>query len=562
MYYVTNQFFVIGGFTMYSGNALNIKWGNAGYQNRTYTFKQSSDAIADIENCVVCDYTNEAFISVHNFNSVNGTHVYTTGDGSPYNAGFLRVGSTVNDSYGNPDNIQGLIAPKWVDDYRESHWLKGAKNHIYIETSGSTVTKLMKITTCEDGCTATDIDYVYLPDMDSWARNTGTTEAGSERVGTNLDKGEPNVGFESSELKWWSSPDKSLGSYIAKENPAGQSGADGTTAYVGFWRLEAETDISFISLVERLSGQSHETVNDAFTWLNNNGYATTYRSIPNDPFFYLDPGSRFSVHGGKWKQDSWNKIANIHYTRAHFMHPDNGSIDRDAFTSWTTQSDNGIDWSKTGEVGITEYGHIDVDGPNGDTIYGPLLNLNPRPLNDYAPHFETSGLGDQHTLEVWFRSRSVGVALWRDVAKPTFDDFEYHFAGAQILQVGPFHQVIVNLWNGTACERVVAGAGTFNNNEWHHLVRTYDGTTLKCYLDGVAGGTLDMTFDSPMDDFGFSNTWSSWRQLFGPADTTTYNDSTANAYVGDYGIMKAYTRALTSEEILDSFNRDRTKYGI
>ena len=65
-----------------------------------------------------------------------------------------------------------------------------------------------------------------------------------------------------------------------------------------------------------------------------------------------------------------------------------------------------------------------------------------------------------------------------------------------------------------------------------------------------------------MDDYGFSDVTATWKQIFGPADTTTYNNSLANAYEGDYGIMKAYTRALTAEEISSSFNRDRAKYGI
>lgn len=565
MSYVTNRFYVIGSFGMSSGNPINAIWGNAGYNNSTYNFNISDDPVADIENCVICDYTNEAFRSVNNFNFIGGTTAYTTNGGveGSYDGEFLRIGSILQDSYGNPQNVCGLIAPVWADAYNEAYWLKGAKTHIFINTDAAgVVTKLMKVATCDGGCTATDIDYVYLPDVDSWARNTGTTEAGAERVATNLDTGEPNVGFEASELKWWASPDKSLGSYIAKENPAGQSGADGTTAYVGFWRPKSETDSAFIELVEIISKQSHASVSAAKAWLSSNGYSTTYQSIPEDPFFYLDPGSRFSVQG-KWKNGAWNIIGNIHTTHAHYVHPEKGGIYRHALTSSTSNtSPNGIDWTKCGEVGITEYGHLGVDGPNGGFIIGPQLNLNPKPLNQYAADFQTSGLGDTHTLEVWFRSRSVGVALWRDVAWQTSSDWTYHFAGAQIIQVGPFQQVIVNLWNGTACERVVAGSGTFNDNKWHHLVRTYDGTTLKCYLDGVAGGTQAMTFHSPMDDYGFSDVTATWKQIFGPADTTTYNNSLANAYEGDYGIMKAYTRALTAEEISSSFNRDRAKYGI
>ena len=113
-----------------------------------------------------------------------------------------------------------------------------------------------------------------------FAYNTGSAIPGTEQIG-NLAIGEPSSGFEETGLKWWNGPDEDLGYVIAHQTPIGQSGADDTTAYLGFLRSTAFTDGSFISLAEAVSishgsPQAFSTGNQAKTWLNNNGYWTSY----------------------------------------------------------------------------------------------------------------------------------------------------------------------------------------------------------------------------------------------------------------------------------------------
>jgi len=110
-----------------------------------------------------------------------------------------------------------------------------------------------------------------------FAYNTGSSIPGTEQIG-NLAIGTPTNGFSSTGLKWWEGPDEDLGYVIAHETPGGQPGADGTTAYLGFFRSENLNDSSFISLAEVISGQSFTGGTQAKTWLNNNGYWTSYGS--------------------------------------------------------------------------------------------------------------------------------------------------------------------------------------------------------------------------------------------------------------------------------------------
>lgn len=103
---------------------------------------------------------------------------------------------------------------------------------------------------------------------------TGTDQAGSLAVGT------PTVGFSATGLEWWNGPDEDLGYVIAQSVPSDTqpTPVSGVSASVGFFRSSALTDPSFISLVNAIAGPSGPfiTANSATTWLNSNGYWTTY----------------------------------------------------------------------------------------------------------------------------------------------------------------------------------------------------------------------------------------------------------------------------------------------
>ena len=105
--------------------------------------------------------------------------------------------------------------------------------------------------------------------------NTGSSIDGTDQVG-NLAVGFPTSGFSSTGLKWWNGPDEELGYVIAHQNTAGQNGADGNIAYLGFWRSEFPTDDSFIDLANKIGGQTFANGDSAKTWLNDNGYWTSW----------------------------------------------------------------------------------------------------------------------------------------------------------------------------------------------------------------------------------------------------------------------------------------------
>jgi hypothetical protein len=109
-----------------------------------------------------------------------------------------------------------------------------------------------------------------------FAYNPGATIPGTEQIG-DLSIGYPTSGFTSNP-QYWNGPDEQLG-YIITQSVSGNTQPtpfSGVTASLGFFRTEDFTDESFIDLSETIAGQSFPNANDAKTWLNDNGYWTSY----------------------------------------------------------------------------------------------------------------------------------------------------------------------------------------------------------------------------------------------------------------------------------------------
>jgi uncharacterized delta-60 repeat protein len=109
---------------------------------------------------------------------------------------------------------------------------------------------------------------------------SGTTQYGDLVVG-NI---ETDYSLNYGGVKWWGGPDEELGYVIGNARPGGQPVPVGVTgpAYVGFWRSKFLTDNSFLSLANYIGAQNSQpsftTTIAAVTWLNNNGYYTSYQT--------------------------------------------------------------------------------------------------------------------------------------------------------------------------------------------------------------------------------------------------------------------------------------------
>ena len=125
-----------------------------------------------------------------------------------------------------------------------------------------------------------------------FAYNTGSFISGTTEYG-DLIVGDINVDYSSDYggVKWWGGPNEDLRYVIGNARPGGQpvpSGATGT-AQVGFWGTPPgdKTDSAFLNLANYVGSLSSQppfaTTNDAVTWLNANGYYTSYTTITPTP---------------------------------------------------------------------------------------------------------------------------------------------------------------------------------------------------------------------------------------------------------------------------------------
>jgi len=78
-------------------------------------------------------------------------------------------------------------------------------------------------------------------------------------------------------VKWWNGPDEALGYVFGVPSPGyNQPTPVGISAGIGFWRSTTKTEPSFIELVNTVFSQSFTNGIDAKTWLNGQGYWTSF----------------------------------------------------------------------------------------------------------------------------------------------------------------------------------------------------------------------------------------------------------------------------------------------
>jgi hypothetical protein len=114
-----------------------------------------------------------------------------------------------------------------------------------------------------------------------FAYNTGSTISGTEQIG-DLAIGVDDLDYDGGVggVTWWNGPDEDLGYVICRPNVTGnQPNPVGVPAYVRFLRSKLKTEESFVNLVNTVFNQTFTTGDECKTYLNNNGYWTSWISL-------------------------------------------------------------------------------------------------------------------------------------------------------------------------------------------------------------------------------------------------------------------------------------------
>ena len=144
------------------------------------------------------------------------------------------------------------------------------------------------------------------------------------------------------------------------------------------------------------------------------------------------------------------------------------------------------------------------------------------------------------TLEAW--------VYWDDTqtAKGLIGKWNYGAGKASYLlykhQANNFSLFVSN--NGTSVA-IVTNVTSISNG-WNHLIGVYDGTNIKCYLNGVVDGSVaysSLFFTSDL-----------------PVDIGRLNNDTASNYTKPIAQPRIYNRALTAEEVQRNYNAGKNTY--
>lgn len=103
--------------------------------------------------------------------------------------------------------------------------------------------------------------------------------------------------------------------------------------------------------------------------------------------------------------------------------------------------------------------------------------------------------------------------------------------------------------NQTSVNRIYSWVGQIPNNQWSHIVGTYDGTTTKAYLNGVKIWETAQTGTIPSGTYVVGG--------YAPL----LNDGVHN-FIGKIATANIYNRALTAIEIKTNFDALRDRYGL
>jgi hypothetical protein len=117
--------------------------------------------------------------------------------------------------------------------------------------------------------------------------------------------------------------------------------------------------------------------------------------------------------------------------------------------------------------------------------------------NDYVQAVGTTGLpvgASVRSVELWFKTSSAArQVLFNYGTLGTNEEFGLwlNAAGTSLTAFGKVN------------DNTFTPAAALNNGAWHHVVKTYDGTTITLYVDGVALTPQAATRATVMDAYGF-----------------------------------------------------------
>jgi len=356
-------------------------------------------------------------------------------------------------------------------------------------------------------------------------------------------------------LTWWGGPDESLGYVIAVpvSGNTQPTPLSGITASVGFWGTEVLpnpfSDTTFVDLVNESFGQSFVNINDSKTWLDSNGYWTSWVPLTPTPTptntstptptttITPTPTSTTTVTPTNTNTPTPTSTPAVPVTTNLRLYYDPSNLLSYPGTGTTINdlSGNGLNGSMSGITFTTPY--FSYNGTSSQIRVADNALLEP-------------GSGDW-TMEVWVNQAVSG----NDVVLGKFDN------GGLSIDVS----YSIRTTNTTYYAQLGSGSGSgsslfvnsTNNvgtiNTWYQIVYVFTNVaanTLQTFVNGVSIGTVNHSLPSLLNTTN-------------PLYLGSYNGGEFSQWFdGKIGITRLYNSALTLSQVLQNYNADKSKYGL
>jgi hypothetical protein len=319
-----------------------------------------------------------------------------------------------------------------------------------------------------------------------FAYNPGSSISGTIQVG-DLAVGYPTSGYTGTE--WWNGPDEELGYVIAQPVPddSQPTPIPGVTGSVGFFRTNGFDDNEFIDITNILLNSNYNNAPDASTGLTTNGYWNSYSTLTS-PVLSLDAADYSG--SGPW-------------------------IDSIGGKSFTLT--NSPTWSSS----------------NGGYFNFVSSSSQYAICNTSLPSMSTWTVGVWH----YYTGTETGSAPC--IVTETFIGGSINYSLGKNL--APFS---VGFFNGSW--RITDGYSLTPNN-WYYIVGTYDGSTIKLYVNNTLVDSTNYTGTPTSSGAGI--------RLMERWDLSDY-------WGGRLAIVDIFDTALDQTEITTIWNSTKTRFGL
>ncbi len=210
---------------------------------------------------------------------------------------------------------------------------------------------------------------------------------------------------------------------------------------------------------------------------------------------------------------------------------------------------NGYDMS-----GVSAY---DRSGSNGNGVLtnGPTVtpgkvgqSLQFDGVNDYVSIPNSTALNPTYmSVSAWIKTSATGIyqqIIAKDQCRANCTTsfnrvWQFRVSSANKAEFIPFNT------NSTPTWQLITGSTTVTDGQWHHLVGTWDGTTVRLYVDGVSDAT----------PAAFSGSLASGKTnpVFIGADDLA-DTGTQDYFRGAIDEVRLYNRALSASEVWELYN--------